>query len=322
MVIFAERFLRYELLRYRLISQRFSPIQKALAGDSMWNWLQTNAVALIGHVLTFLGLIAAAITVAWQLRRQHQSSLALQRVNAREALKLRIYEGLVQQIRRLSDAQIMASMYAFGIPSAVENYQHELAAGHHPPGIRQRAPEFSDLHFRAGNEVAELLVEFESWSIAFPSLHVFQVALNAAEYNVQEAFWPLFSALLRALPMDPPQGETGKPSVVPPPLTLAELEGLKAKVVTYKEAMDEVGCYLHDLAIEAQNNLLFGLFEREVPRRQPLDPRYRVISTEPLKVEELIRYFENETPWGKNQASIAADVVAETQAQVATKVRQ
>jgi hypothetical protein len=288
----------------------------------MWNWLQTNSVALIGHVLTFLGLIAAAITVAWQLRRQHQSSLALQRANAREALKLRIYEGLVRQIRKLSDANIMASMYAFGIPFAIENYQRELAAGHHPSGIKQRAPEFSDLHFRAGNEVAELLVEFESWSIAFPSLKVFQVALNAAAYNVHEAFPPLFSAFLRALPMDPPQGETGKPSIIPSPLTLAEQKVLKALVDTYKEAMDEVGCYIHDLAIEAQNNLLLGLFEREVPRRQPLDPRHKVISTEPRKVEELVRYFEKETPWGKNKASVAAAVIAEAQAQIADKVRQ
>ena len=107
----------------------------------MRNWLQQNAVALIGHVLTFFGLVAAAGTVAWQLRRQHKSSLTLQRDNSREALKLRIYETLVAKVRALSDANIAASMYAFGIPYALESYRGELAAGYQPSPVKQRVPE-------------------------------------------------------------------------------------------------------------------------------------------------------------------------------------
>ena len=63
--------------------------------------------------------------------------------------------------------------------------------------------------------------------------------------------------------------------------------------------MDDIGSYVHDLTIESQNNLLSGLFERRVPQRQPLDPSFKVISTDPAKVKELLRYFENETSWGK-----------------------
>ena len=50
------------------------------------NWLQVNAVELIGDILKVLGLIAAAGTVVWQMRKQHKNSLALQREIAREAL--------------------------------------------------------------------------------------------------------------------------------------------------------------------------------------------------------------------------------------------
>ena len=42
-------------------------------------WLQANAVALLGQFLTLVGLIVGALTVVWQLGRQHKSSLALQR---------------------------------------------------------------------------------------------------------------------------------------------------------------------------------------------------------------------------------------------------
>lgn len=51
----------------------------------------------------------------------------------------------------------------------------------------------------------------------------------------------------------------------------------------YKEAMDVIVNYVDDLTIESQNNLLSGLFERRLAVRQPIDPRYRVISTDPAQ---------------------------------------
>lgn len=277
----------------------------------MCNWIQENAVDLIGHALALLGIIAAALIVVWQLRRQHKSSLALQRDNAREALNLRVYESLLQKVRTLSDANIAAAMYAFGIPPVIEIAQRGRASGYEPSPLNQRVPEFSALHFKAENELAELLVEFEAWAIAFPAHRVFHVALNAAAYDVRQAFPPLFETLLRILPMDPPQEEVDKPTIHQPLPSAAYLSVLKHQVTNYKAAMDKVGSYIHDLTIEAQNNLLSSLFDRTVPPRKPLDPRLRVISTDREKMEELIKYFENETPWGKHQAEINADVAAE-----------
>lgn len=287
-----------------------------MASRLSMTWIQENAVDLIGHILAFLGLIAAALTVVWQMRQQHKSSLALQRENAREALKLRIYETLVQRIRALSDAHIAASMYAFGILPAIESLQREQAAGYQPSPMKQRAPTFSDLHFKAEGHLAELIVEFESWSIAFPGLNVFQVALNAAVYDVRQSFPPLYSALLRILPMDPPPG---KPTIIHPPPSAEIFSTLKGLIEKYKGAIDEIGYYLYDLTIEAQNNLLHGLFEGRVPPRQPLDPRHKVISTDLEKAQELIRYFETETPWGKNHAVINAEVMTEVQAKAAVQ---
>jgi hypothetical protein len=149
--------------------------------------------------------------------KQHKNALALQRENAREALKLRIYETLVQRIRTLSDASIEAKMYVFGIPPAIESFQREQAAGYHPSPLKQRARVFLELHSKTQGHLAELIVEFECWSIAFPGLNVFQVALNAAAYDVRQAFPPLFSLLLHILPMDPPPGELGKPTIIHPP---------------------------------------------------------------------------------------------------------
>lgn len=290
-----------------------------MASQLFMNWLQVNAVELIGDGLKVLGLIAAAGTVVWQMRKQHKNSLVLQRENAREALKLRIYETLVQRIRTLSAAYIEAAMYALGILPAIESFQREQSAGYQPSPMTQRAPTFSDLHFKAQGHLAELIEEFECWSIAFPGLNVFQVALNAAAYDVRQSFPPLSSALSHILPMDPSPGETGKPTIIHPPPSPEVFSALRRLIEKYKEAMDEIGCYIHDLTIEAQNNLLHGLFEGRVPPRQPLDPRHKVISTVPEKAQVLIRYFETETPWGKNQAVINAEVIAEVQAKAAVQ---
>jgi hypothetical protein len=290
-----------------------------MADQVSMNWLQANAAELISDSLKVLSLIAAAGTVVWQIRKQRRNSLALQRENAREALKLRIYETLVQRIRTLSDANIEAKMYAFGIPSAIENVQRERSAGYQPSPVKQRVPTFSDLHFNAERQLAELIVEFECWSIAFPGLNVFQVALNAAAYDVRQSFPPLFSALLPILPMDPPPGQTGKATIIHPPPSPEVISALKRLIEKYKEAMDEIDYYISDLTIEAQNNLLHGLFETRVPPRQPLDLRHKVISTIPEKAHLLIRHFETETPWGKHQAVINAEVIAEAQAKAAVR---
>jgi hypothetical protein len=278
----------------------------------MTTWFEQNAVALIGHALTVIGIVGAAATVVWQLGRQHRSSLLLQRDNVRAELKLRLHEQLVQKVRRLSDANMEAAMYAYMIPFNVENFQRQLEQGFNPSPIKERAPEFSRLHAEAGYAIGELIEEFEAWSIAFPGLKVFQIALNVAAYDTREAFPSLFTALIRVLPIDPP--ENAPPNMprprIPNPISSDEHAQLKKLVEHYKQAIDEIGCYIHDLTIESQNNLLSDLFERRVPPRQPLDPRHKVITADPEKAGHLLHYFENETPWGKAKKATEADVRA------------
>ena len=266
----------------------------------------------MGHALTVIGIVGAAFTVVWQLGRQHRSSLLLQRDNVRAELKLRLHEQLVQKVRKLSDANVKAAMYAYMIPFNVENFQRQLAQGFNPSPIKERAPEFSRLHAEASNALSELIQEFEAWSIAFPGLEVFQVALNVANHDAREACTSLFTAFVKVLPMDPP--ENAPPNMprppIPNPISSDEYIYLKQLVDDYKGAMDDIGCYIHDLTIESQNNLLSDLFERRVPPRQPIDPRCKVITTDSEKARQLLRYFENETPWGKVKKTTEADVRA------------
>lgn len=278
----------------------------------MPNWFEQNAAALIGHGLTVVGLVVGAITVVCQLGRQHKNSIALQRENTREALKLRVFEILVKKTRNLSHAASEAGMYAFQIPIHLDIHEYQRSLGLFPIPLSERAPEFFRLHGEAGSALVELIEEFESWAIAFPGLDIFRTALIAASHDAREAFSTLHSALLRVLPMDLPIHANANP---PGPIIQQSLSGqehteLLSLATKYKDAMDEIACYVYDLTIEAQNNLLSGLFDHRVAPRKPLDPSCKVISTDPKKTQHLRRYFENETAWGRAKAMTESDVVA------------
>ena len=109
--------------------------------------------------------------------------------------------------------------------------------------------------------------------------------------------------------MDPPEGNpNNNPIFLKPPLTKDELSQLEVLELRYREATADVECFIHDLKVEAQNNLLFGLFDQKAPRRVPLDSGGKVISTDPEEMRRLIKYFEDETPWGASKAATEKSV--------------
>ena len=278
----------------------------------MSQWFLENSVDLIGHIMTLIGIVSGAFVVAWQLARQHRSFLELQRRNAEEALKLDIYKTLTARLRDLSRTNTEAAIYAYVIPSSIENFQHQLACNIPAAPLTARAETFSQLNGAAQDALIELMQEFEAWSIAFPELELFQAALNSAAHDAQAASIALFNRLLTVLPTDPPMDA---PANVPrpmqkPPLSADQLSDLKRLVAEYKRAMDEIGAYVFDLQIEAQNKLLSGLFAHRVPRRKPLDPFSRVLSTEPAEKEALMSYFLNETAWAKQRLRFEAEYKA------------
>lgn len=267
----------------------------------MWDWIQSNSVDLFGHLLTLAGIIIGAIVVVWQIGRQHRSSLELQNRNSQESLKLEIYKTLTLRLRDVTRTNVTAMMYAVNIPSRVEIFQNSIKKNMPLPFPGERAVEFSHLHSAANDALIALIQEFEAWSIVFPEFELFQTALNSANHDARNASHELFNRFILILPTDPPHDAPPEvPRPIPAsPISADQLSELGRLVEEYRRAMDEIGCYVIDLQIEAQNKLLSGLFEHRVPRRKPLDPRLNVLSTEPVEMERLMSYFLNETSWGK-----------------------
>jgi hypothetical protein len=151
----------------------------------------------------------------------------------------------------------------------------------------------------------------ERYQIVDPRINIFRTAIAVAHHDMMETFRPLFSFLLRILPDDIPRpdGSYVLVNVISP--SDEQVNELKILVDAYKAASDDMGCYLCDLNVELQNTLLSNLFPQKVPRRKPLDPRFKVISTEPDEIEKLQKYFDEETDWGKKKKQTEQSVVSQ-----------
>lgn len=277
-----------------------------LPEDSIW-W---KALQLL---VTVLGIIIAAGVIFWQMDRQHRSALLLQKENAREALHSEVYDKLRLAIVNAQTAVSNVSPYVRLIPTELLDYRERKSMGiddvQGSPIIRKRVPEFGDLHSQLSSAVVELLIIFESYAIAIPKFEVFQNALRATLYDAMQASVAVSSELLTVLPtelgrpLSPDPQYSQEQHYVPDPPDDNKLAQLQRVIDAYLTPIDNIGFYVHDLRVEAQNTLLKDLYPgQRVPLRQPIDPADKVISVD--QATELKRYFREETSWGEaKQAS-------------------
>ena len=254
----------------------------------------------LGHALTAIGMIISVGVVLFQLGKQHKSSLKLQRNNAKEELKLKVYEHLGSKVQAFADAEIEAGSYANKIWRELDSQVWSAGVGLKRSTTDLRADKLSSLHYAASGALIDLILAVETWEIAFPAAELFRAAFSSANHDVEEAFGPIYQDAIRLLPTD-----LGDKGLHVPPLPSAEaLENFKMQVDSYTDARTTLRTYTHDLVVESQNLLLSKLFKKRVEIRKPIDPSYKVITAS--NTEALMHYFRTETASGKSwQETIA-----------------
>jgi hypothetical protein len=265
----------------------------------------------VGDLITILGILVGVIIVILQLGRQHSSQLKLQRENYREQLRLKIYQQFSKLLDITVHKNIASSMYAFLIPGNIQTYRRQIKDGFSPSPLQDRTSELIKLKNETTKAIIALMFMIERYQIVEPRIDIFRIAIGVADHDMTETFRPLFSFLLRILPdeIPRPDGSLVLVNVISP--SDEQVKELKMLVDAYKAASDDMASYLYDLNIELQNTLLSNLFPQKVPRRKPLDPRCKIISTEPDEIERLQKYFEEETDWGKKKKQTLQRVVSQ-----------
>lgn len=264
-------------------------------------------------LIELLGIFAGIAAIIFQMSRQHRSNLQLQKNNFKEKLHLEIYQGLIKGIDDTSNILSKVSAKSSNIPISLETYCSQAASGVSPTPPRYRALDFSEAHHALIKSVAKLFHIFERYTIAVPKFRIFQIGLNSAIHDTNEAYQPFFQKLLEYLPIDVQEADRkpGSPPVIVPAIpNIGELKFILELGQKYNNTLVVIVGFLHDLTVEAQNILLGSLFENRVPSRQPLGPNVVVITTDKDSMEKLEKYFKEETSWGKNKKQIEADILS------------
>ena len=297
-------------------SEKTAPIQTTTS--SAQNEVKKNENEIrpwwLGDLITFLGVVVGAAIgagmIVYQLGRQHKNELSLQKENFREKLRLEVYQEFSPVLVEATEKIISTRVYTSSIPGGIKVYLDLLNAGLSPAPLKERAIEVSKLHNAASETVIKLICLFEKYEVISTELNIFKTALNVASHDMMKALMPLYAFLLVILPMDLPStsGTSLVGNVIVP--TEAQIQHLVKLVTAYQRATEDIVMYLYDLKVELQNILLSKLVNNKVPRRQPIDPKIKVVSIEPEEVEKLQRYFENETDWGRCKRQAEQDVLS------------
>lgn len=244
-------------------------------------------------VAAFVGFTAVML----QLRRQARNASRQARETEADKLKLDIYKSIA---KACTDAGKQEVMFATALRTAVSALQmaqrpQALPLLRIPPALR--VPAMIKLNDDAGTAATDMIRLIEQWQIVDERLDVFQIAINVAQHDRREAWWPLFDASLRVLPHQNPQTGELLPWALPSVVEIAEFQAATSKMI---DAGSALGAYVHDFQAEMQNLLLGSLFSHRLPPRKPLDPRYRVVTLD--RRVELLKHFDEETAFGRTKA--------------------
>ena len=253
----------------------------------------------LGHVVTFAGIVVAALMIVYQLGRQHANETERQAENFKGQLRLQIYQEFDARLAAAADTAGAAAMYAMTSHTHTAIFGKQVAKGINPSPIPDRALHFIDRNAAATGAAIEVVFLVEKYYIVHPDLDIFRTAISSALHDVNLAFHNLFNFMLTHFPVD---ATTPSCTQVQNVKVFSEFEmhELHRFAGAYQNATMDLDCYLMDMRVELQTLLLGHLFPNTVPRRRPADPSKKVISLHPAQVKSLRQYFLKNTDWGRN----------------------
>lgn len=165
----------------------------------------------------------------------------------------------------------------------------------------QRFPELNEKLSAATMKAIGVITAVEEWGIVDPRMKVFQVAMNAAIFDVRTAGSNYINTSMFVFPILLPDG-SGRTIPWSPPNdeTFARVRHCGDAVM---DALSDLSSYAEDFRMQMQQALIGPLFPKnKVKMRVPLNPALRVIELD--RGAELIRYFETETTWGEHKRGV------------------
>jgi hypothetical protein len=272
------------------------------AWPAMVDAISTFTAEVKAALIGVAGTLALAVITIWQIGRQAKHAVAQNEQNEARKLKLQIYENALEGFQKFADTLSEYDGFLRSIKMDLHFYRVSVASNTTPRPIRARTKRLNELNHALTARTMDLIQLIERWHVIDPRLYLFQMAMNAANYDVSQAFDHFFDAALRVFPV-PATEQGNETGILPWGLPLEEDEkNLLVQLDTLLGKLDVSGSYAIDFQNELQKLLLGDLFNNKVRVRKPLDPRYVVLEID--KYSSLMRYFETESAWGKHLAEL------------------
>ncbi len=236
-----------------------------------------------------VGIVVGTLLIVWQVQKGYRQSLDLQRENAREKLKLEIYQDLNDLIKTAESASVSIS---HSVRFAPVNLRQIQEGSEYLKSSLILANEIVNQHSAASDAYLDLISFLESYEIVHPAMKTFRLAFNSGLDGVSNVYPDLIMLAFRFLPQisTTANSQSERPILKPAP-TIADLSRFDVVSEQYLDAEGDLQGYLFDLRVEAQNLLLGDLFQSKVPTRKPEDDSIVVVSSDPVKMENLERQF-------------------------------
>ena len=254
--------------------------------------------------LTIVGFFVGFGIIIFQLNKQHNNSLKLQRQQFKEKIKQEIFCEISDGIYQSTNAYVKLSSKLQAVVLKIDTNLFLKKEGVNPKPLSERSNDYLDFHHSFSNSIVELIYILEKFVIADRIFEIFNMALQSSSYDLDKSFQKVHDLLLKFLPIDVPKEKQEKlcTKVIEPRQKLeSDFEMLRKEISNYQKKLIDINCYLHDLKVEAQNILLGEIFENKVLPRKPNDREYVVVSKNTTRtIDELKQYFMHETEWGKS----------------------
>jgi hypothetical protein len=275
----------------------------AVALSEFWHALAAEKNTVIASLATIFAAIIGALVVIYQIGRQARNAIEQNRSNEALKLKLEVYKDIIRISREASNAitdlssfirqfhvtlslarQTQAELNAYAVPSA------------HPSQLIERKSQLYSSHIK-------VMAITETWQMIDPRIDIFRKAISTSLFDIDTVYSPYFNAAIRAMPLGvskDPAKEGSSISWVPPSIEVLQQIGTLGTGVI--DTLMTLQSYVFDFQREMQILLLGEMFRHTIPPRVPVDAKSVVIQLD--RHDELSRYFDEQTGWGREQTSI------------------
>ena len=241
------------------------------------NWTQDSSK--LNPLITLLAVVVGYLGIRHQIFQNHQNTLKQNRESKRQDIYLRLYELLELRVMDATDKVIKTGNQALLLPINLDTRRRtkedsNIDIGH----SGYNSYNLSELNGQAVQSIINAGFVLENYEIALGRLKGIHETLMNRCKELTELHRKFVDSVQRFIPptyMDNlPKDYLNNAYPVP---GQDALKTIKKTANSYHELTVTVMAELKDLIGAAQRVLLGGLFDGEVPLRQPLDPSFEVL---------------------------------------------